>query len=59
MEMTSTRRSFIWGAAALSAWPAAAAVKPGGAKGAAKKGAAKGAQVRLLGQEVKTQPSHG
>ena len=41
MEMTSTRRSFIWGAAALSAWPAAAAVKPGGAKGAAKKGAAK------------------
>ena len=40
MEMTSTRRSFIWGAAALSAWPAAAAVKPGGAKGAAKKGAA-------------------
>ena len=56
MEMTSTRRSFIWGAAALSAWPAAAAVKPGGAKGAAKKGAAKDAAKKAAAKPAFVSP---
>ena len=41
MEMKSTRRSFIWGATALSAWPAAAAVKPAAKAASAAKPAAK------------------